>query len=167
DGIVYAIQSLCRLAHLPVVIGASMHIFYEHTYACLAFARLEAYARSSCESMFDFEGTAAALARARPSLDNVFLAIGGFLSRFRELPDLKGGRWTWRPHCARWCISRGWPVAIPGAGGVLEGDTGLVELHEEVADTIIRKGELVLSEQDEMALHLNYGWHVSPPPLRV
>ena len=101
----------------------------------------------------------------------------------------------------RWYVNRGWRVdgdvngnGRPGGPGADEGEPRLVELHSEVADTIIRTEELVLSERDEvsagflhstgvrsremkltamllfrsqMALHLKCDWDVSPPPLSV
>ena len=57
----------------------------------------------------------------------------------------------------RWYVSRGWRVDDNGNdhGGVqgssVEGEPRLVELHSEVADTIIRTEELVLSERDEVS----------------
>ncbi|KAM5543690.1 hypothetical protein V8D89_002941 [Ganoderma adspersum] len=170
DKIIAAVQPLHRLAHLRVVIGATVYILHEHTPSELA--RLEEYAHSFRESTFDFEGGAAALSGALPSLKNVFITTGGFLSNWvpwdNPDPEAVGSSSCWKPY-ERWYVSRGWRVAIPasGAGEVPEGETRLIELHDEVADTIIRKEELVLSEQDEIALHLNHGWHVSSPPLRV
>ena len=68
-----------------------------------------------------------------------------------EDADLRGG--CWNPY-ERWYVTRGWRVADSGVGCdvVLEGGRGLVELHEDVAGTIIRKEELVLSQLDEVSV---------------
>ncbi len=48
--------------------------------------------------------------------------------------------------------NRGWRVAKSGSGVVQEGEGGqsLVELHNDVAETIIRKEELIIPEWDKV-----------------
>ena len=106
----------------------------------------------------------------------MFLTTGGFLARKHVVPySAKGGpspsrRSSWEEPYERWYISRGWRVdrdattnGRPGAPGgdvgdgvrdldlAVDGEPHLVELHAEVADTIIRTEELVLSERDEVS----------------
>ncbi|PIL30074.1 hypothetical protein GSI_07783 [Ganoderma sinense ZZ0214-1] len=162
DGLISAIRPLRNLTHLRVVLGVTGYVDED------TLGPLDEYAYSFRASTFDFEGTAAALARALPSLQNVFIATTGRFSIWEwQRPDLKIGG-SFKPY-ERWYASRGWRVAMhgPGEGGVPEGERGkgIVELHEDVAETIVRKEELVLSERDEKRLKLNHGWHRSPPPL--
>ncbi|PIL29925.1 hypothetical protein GSI_07835 [Ganoderma sinense ZZ0214-1] len=106
---------------------------------------------------FDFTGTAAALVRALPASKYVFLTTyGSFVERGEAAR-------SWRAY-ERWDASRAWRVADDsdepgmGADGVQVQDGAsicagrLVELHSDVADTIIWKEELVLSETDECCL---------------
>ncbi|PIL30099.1 transporter [Ganoderma sinense ZZ0214-1] len=137
--LVSAIQPLKGLTHLRVVVGASVFV---HKEASWPFAPWEEYAHSLRGSRFDYQGTAAALTCALPSLHYVLLTTGGFLSNWDE----EGGRW--KPY-ERWYISRAWRVGTPGNEGVPDGERKLVELHGDVAETIIRKEELVLSRSDE------------------
>ncbi|KAM5543682.1 hypothetical protein V8D89_002933 [Ganoderma adspersum] len=154
--LVSALQPLSKLTHLRVVIGASVYVYKE---ASWPFAPWGEYAHSFRGSAFDWEGTAAALSGAVPSLQNVFLTTGGFLSNWEEPPaeDPDAGG-LWKPY-ERWYITRGWRVAnvnananagsVADSGRVPGGERGLVELHEDVAGTIIRNEELVLSELDQ------------------
>ncbi|PIL30092.1 hypothetical protein GSI_07766 [Ganoderma sinense ZZ0214-1] len=162
DGLVSAIRPLRNLTHLRVVLGVTGYVDED----TLGPSDEDAY--SFRASTFDFEGTAAALSRGLPSLENVFIiTTTGLFSIWEwQWPDVAiGGRF--KP-CERWYASRGWRVAMPGTEGVPEGEKGkgiIVELHEDVVETIVRKEELVLSERDEKRLHLNHGWPRSPPPL--
>lgn len=107
-------------------------------------------------SAFDFESTAASLARTLPPLQCVFLTTSG------SLGDRDDATRILRPH-ERWNVSCAWRVAEPRAstaddavqGGNL--NSTLVELHGDVAETIIRNEELVLSETDEVSIVLCYG----------
>ncbi len=60
------------------------------------------------------------------------------------------------PH--RWHAAGAWRVAEPQTSGMKDKDGWpvLVGLHDDVAETIIRKEELVLnlSESDEVCVHL-------------
>lgn len=151
--LVSALQPLHNLTHLRVVVGANVYVYKE-----ASWPRGE-YAHSFRESAFDWEGTAAALSGAVPSLQNVFLTTGGFLANWEEPPAEDpdaGGRW--KPY-ERWYITRGWRVAKTKSGSVTdsgrvpdESARGLVELHEDVAGTIIRNEELVLSELDRVSI---------------
>ena len=53
----------------------------------------------------------------------------------------------------QWYIDRGWRIARSDgpSGEAREGQYELVELHDDVMETIIRKEELVLSESDEVS----------------
>lgn len=148
--LVSALQPLQKLTHLRVVIGTSVYV--HELAAPPPFAPWEdsEYAHSFRPSRFDSEGTATALARAVPSLRNVFLTVGGFLSTLGE----RGGGSYWKPY-ERWYTHRGWRVGIPGRVEAPEGERRVFELHEEVVDTIVRKEELVLSEEDEVSV----SWH--------
>ena len=191
DAIVSAIRPLHKLTHLHVVVGVSVYVTEN---APWPFAPWEEYAHTFRPSRFDFEGVAATLARALPSLQYVFLTTGGFLSNWDEpaysdMEDPEGARGRWKPY-ERWFITHGWRVANPGSGtgGVQEGEHGLVRLHDDVAETVIRNEELVVSKHDEVsvfsrpvcyetrlrvvigaqtALHLKYAWGLTPPPLSV
>ncbi|KAI1789275.1 hypothetical protein LXA43DRAFT_893211 [Ganoderma leucocontextum] len=149
DMIVSALHPLHKLTHLRVVIGASVYVYKD---ASWPFAPWEEYAHSLRGSSLDFEGTAAALAHPLPSLQHVLITTAGFLSNWDEPDPDKGGRW--KPYEC-WYISHGWRVAKRGTDGVPEGEPSLVELHDEVSETIIRKEELVLSELDEVSVVWN------------
>ena len=155
-----------KLIHLRIVIGTTVHI-NQSAYSEPS-APPEEYAHAFRPSTFDFAGTATALARALPSLRHVFLTTGGFLAHVDPY-STQGRSRSGEPY-ERWCVSRGWRIdpnananGRPGgpgaddrnAGGVqdlaVEGEPRLVELHAEVADTIIRTEELVLSERDEVS----------------
>ncbi|KAM5543689.1 hypothetical protein V8D89_002940 [Ganoderma adspersum] len=146
DRIPSAIRPLHRLTHLRVVIGVKLYV-YDHRSP--PFAPMDEYAHSFRESRFDFAGAANVLARALPRLRYIFLTTGGLLTNWAgpEEGDRadEGGRWR---VYERWYIGHGWRVATPDAEEGL-GERGLVELHEDVVETIIRKEELVLSERDE------------------
>ena len=120
---------------------------YVHKEASWPFAPWEEYAHSLRGTRFDFEGTAATLVRALPSLQNVFLTTGGFLSNWAE--ESGGGRW--KPY-ERWYITHGWRVASSGTESVPDGERSLVELHGDVTDTIFRREELILSSLDEVSI---------------
>ncbi|KAM5543685.1 hypothetical protein V8D89_002936 [Ganoderma adspersum] len=87
----------------------------------------EEFVRATRGSVFDCAGTAAQLARPLPSLRYVF-------------------------H-----VAQAWRVAPLGSDSARlgEGEPALVELHEDVAETIIRNEKLVLSEADKVTLHLD------------
>ena len=118
----------------------------------------EYYAHSFRDAAFDFAGTAAVLARALPSAQYIFLTTRGFFESETELES--GDVEETLYEC--WYTSRGWRVAGPGPGpgtgpgtgvGVLDGlsERRVIELHDAVVETIIRKEELVCSQQDEVS----------------
>ena len=148
DSIVSGLQSLHKLTHLRIVIGASVYI---HKIAPSQFAPTEEYAHSFRRSTFDWEGSAATLSGALPSLQNIFLTTGGFLANWEEptMEDADEGGGRWKPY-ERWYITHGWRVVDSGSGMGGTPEASLVELHEDVAETIIRNEELVLSEFDEV-----------------
>ncbi|KAM5543667.1 hypothetical protein V8D89_002918 [Ganoderma adspersum] len=149
DSIVSGLQPLHKLTHLRVVIGASVYV---HKIAPSQFAPAEEYAHSFRGGTFNWEGTAATLSGARPSLQNIFLTTGGFLANWEEpaMEDADEGGGRWKPY-ERWYITHGWRVANSGSGTGRVPEAGLVELHEDVVETIIRNEELVLSEFDEVS----------------
>ncbi|KAI1786466.1 hypothetical protein LXA43DRAFT_1099167 [Ganoderma leucocontextum] len=159
SNLISGLQPLHKLTHLRIIIGANIYV---HKDAPSPFRPREGrYAHPFRPSMSDFEETATALARILPSLQNLFLTTSGFLSSWAAR-STDGGR-DWQPYESY--INHGWRIAALGTDGLPDGERSVVELHEEVTNTIIRKEELVLSERDEAALHLNYGWHTSPPTL--
>ena len=118
-----SVRPLHRLTHLRVVV------------------HFRIYGRDEdCGRAFDFEGAAAALVAPLPCLRYIFVATNGCVS------DWDGDKQSWEER-ERWHLPHAWRVADPGTSG-----WGLVELHDEVAQTIIRKEELVLSEADQASL---------------
>ena len=140
-----ALRPLHDLTHLRIVIS------------CKGYMRPVPSESSSSSSFvesirdpgFDFAGTAAALVRVLPSLQYVFLRTSGSLTkRERNLgvaPPWRATLWQ-----ERWDVSRAWRVDV--AEHRSGGARGLVELHGDVAETIVRNEELVLSQTDEAAL---------------
>ena len=104
----------------------------------------EAYMRALRGPAFDHaEKTAASLVRALPSLEYVFLTAAGRIE--------SGGFARSTTVFARWHTERAWRVEPPtDESKGKERSQVLVELHEEVAETIIRKEELILSKPDEV-----------------
>lgn len=143
--IVAAVRPLHTLTHLWIVIGVSVYVFKE---ASWPFAPWEEYAHTFRPSSFDFEGAADSLVRSLPSIRHVFLTISGFLSNWAETDDSEDPGF-WQPS-ERWYVDRGWRISKSEAEGGQPGGQGLVELHSDVAETIIRKEELVVTESDEV-----------------
>ena len=138
-----ALRPLHNLTHLRIVISCKGYM------GPVPSGSSSSFVESVRESTFDFAGTAAALVRARPSLQYVFLRTSGSLTkRERNLgvaPPWRATLWQ-----ERWDVSRAWRVDVAehGPGGA----RALVELHGDVAETIVRNEELVLSETDEATL---------------
>ena len=111
--------------------------------------------RATRGSVFDFAGTAALLAGAFPSVQCVFLSTSGYLAVRADPPSPR----FWTAY-ERWHVARAWRVAfapLGGDGSVREGSEGgrepmLVELHDDVAETIIRNEDLSLSEVDKVSV---------------
>ncbi|KAM5543686.1 hypothetical protein V8D89_002937 [Ganoderma adspersum] len=150
DIMLTVLRPLHNLTHLRIVVS------------CKAYTRPGVPAESSSSFVasvrgpaFDFAGTAASLVRARPSLQYLFLTTAGSLTdRDRDVAAAR----PWRATHERWDVSRAWRVAGRASGGADTGtqdgtvNAGLVELHGDVAETIVRNEELVLSETDEATL---------------
>ncbi|KAI1784014.1 hypothetical protein LXA43DRAFT_1101865 [Ganoderma leucocontextum] len=131
-----ALRPLHKLTHLRVVAHASVHD----------------YAYTVREPAFDFGNIAASLVRAQhPSLRYIFLTAGAYLATWYEDPFCEVGTWMTDE---RWYTTRGWRIAEAETNGS-QGERTLVELHPDVAETIIRNEELILSEADEEALHMD------------
>ena len=80
-----------------------------------------------------------------------FLALttSGYLARRVPEPNWKE---SWRAY-EQWHVGNAWRMeAQPEMEGVQDGGPVVVSLHSEVAETIMRKEELVLSEADEVGL---------------
>ncbi|KAI1782996.1 hypothetical protein LXA43DRAFT_1087216 [Ganoderma leucocontextum] len=147
DATVTSLQPLHKLTHLRVVIQANVgHYNPDRSLADdhePTVARAKEYVCSFRGSAFDFEATAASLVRPLASLQCIFLETHGCLAN-RDV-STEG---FWKAY-ERWHVARAWRVGAPGPS-----EPTLVELHDEVAETIIRKEELVLSEGDESALQV-------------
>ena len=120
---VLVLRSLHKLTHLRVVLQSEV---LARSYR----ATLDSgeFLDTFCGPTFDFAGTAASLARAVPSLQYVFLT-------------------TRREDAIR---TLGWRVAEHARGATNIQDEGpvLVQLHEEVMGTIVRREELLLSDEE-------------------
>ncbi|KAM5543599.1 hypothetical protein V8D89_002850 [Ganoderma adspersum] len=137
-----ALQPLHGLTHLRVVFHSIKH---QGPYLFLDVAGKDEYLRALGGPPFErSEETAGSLVRALPSWQYVFLTATG---------NLKLPMSMFSVH-ERWHAAHAWRVAEPPTDGTKDKDGWpvLVELHEEVAETIIRKEELVLSKADEAAL---------------
>ena len=158
---VTALQPLHALTHLRIVIsckGSMRPVPSESSRSFVASVR---------EPGFDFAGTAATLVRVLPSLQYVFLRTSGSLTE-RERDLAAAPPWRATAMHERWDVSRAWRVAGRSSGGsnriseAQDGtanahvDGGLIELHGDVAETIVRNEELVLSQTDEATLFSEY-----------
>ncbi|PIL30193.1 hypothetical protein GSI_07771 [Ganoderma sinense ZZ0214-1] len=137
-----ALRPLRNLTHLRVLICCELHRPGDPIWGKAAYS--EKFVDAVRGPAFDFAGTAAALVRAVPSLQYVFLTTCG---RFIERVEGGEGARTWRSY-DRWDVSRAWRVAVRDA----KRPRRLVRLHSDVADTIIRNEELVLSETDKVGV---------------
>ena len=101
-------------------------------------------------STFDFPGTASRLALPLPSLQYLFLTTSGYISERKgsSVSDPLEVNEQWRG-------GRAWRIADPtGMESAHDGERVLVDLHEDVAGTIMRNEELVLSELDKVCAFL-------------
>lgn len=89
--------------------------------------------------------TAASLVRALPSLQYIFLTATGHVENYTAGSTV---------HDRQWHAAGAWRVAEPQTGGMKDKDKSpvLVGLHDDVAETIIRTEELVLSKADEVCV---------------
>ncbi|KAI1789261.1 hypothetical protein LXA43DRAFT_1096549 [Ganoderma leucocontextum] len=147
--ILSALRPLHKLAHLRIVVHSNVH--HDPSFPV---AYSGEFVRALRGSVFDFEKTAVLLVRPLPSLRYVFLTTSGYLADRRDTSSAP--RRFWKAF-ERWYTPRAWRVAARGTGSIQEGEPVLIELHEDVAETIIRNEELVLSEADKASLHLNEG----------
>ncbi|KAM5543684.1 hypothetical protein V8D89_002935 [Ganoderma adspersum] len=149
-----ALRPLRNVSHLRLVLSCKV---YTPPAPPWGSAYSEKFVDAVRASAFDFHGTAMALACTLPALRHVFLTTCGSLATRDEAV---------RAWCVneRWNASRAWRVADAEPAGSTEYTDGtqevmvedptrrLVELHGDVAETIIRNEELVLSETDELEL---------------
>lgn len=145
-----ALNPLRNVTHLRVVLGCKVYAALDPPW-CTAYS--EPFVRAVRAPSFDFDGTVAALASGLPALQYVFLTTCGSLATRDEVAQ------PWRVD-ERWNASRAWRVAdvepatgsTNGAQDVTVGGPSrrLVELHKDVAETIIWNEELLLSEADEV-----------------
>ena len=88
---------------------------------------------------FDFPGVASAIVDEIPSLRYCFLTVGAWIGK--GCPHLL---------VERWCESRAWRIVHRGDAED-QGSTGrreLMELHKDVAETIIREEDLGVSMEE-------------------
>ena len=138
-----SVRPLHNLTHLRVVIHFRIRdsrLDWSDDDVGSPVARAKAHLRASCGPTFNFEGTAATLAAPLPCLRYIFVATNGRLLNWDKEAKL------WKEY-ERWHLPHSWRVAGPKTS-----EPGLVELHNEVAETIIRKEELVLSEADTVSI---------------
>ncbi|KAI1787979.1 hypothetical protein LXA43DRAFT_673278 [Ganoderma leucocontextum] len=132
-----SLQPLHNLTHLRVVFHSSTYHadFSPDTHG-------EEYLRAVRGPAFELaEETVASLVCPLPSLEYIFLTTAGYLAH-------NHGSQVYE----RWHVARAWRVTEPPTDGMKDGRPVLVGLHDEVAETIIRKEELVLSKEDEEVL---------------
>ena len=142
------LRPLHNLTHLRLVVHSNIH---DDPANPVVYS--EEFVRATRGSVFDFAGTAALLACALPSLQCVFLSTSGYLAVRADPPSPR----FWNAY-ERWHVARAWRIApLGGDGSAREGseanvDLSLVELHGDVAETIVRNEGLVLSQTDEAML---------------
>ncbi len=143
NSILFSLRPLQKMTHLRIVVHSNG---IDHDPASPA-AYSEEFVRAMRASAFDFAGTAALLARPLPSLQYIFLTTSGYLT------ERDNGLLFWRPY-DRWYVDRAWRIANPrvGSGSEHEREPVLMDLHEDVAETIMRNEELVLSEVDSVSV---------------
>lgn len=134
-------QAFCKLKHLRVVLQSDV---CDRAYTTMI--NWDEFLKTVHGDTFDFSGTSESLARSLLSLRYVFLATRG------EYPSVEDTGSSSLQH-GSWDVSHGWCVAGLGRGTCqipLE-DGGLVELREDVMDTVVRREELVLSDNEEVS----------------
>ena len=139
DGTRALLRPLHRLTHLHVAFRSESYEDAESH----ARAPSEELARALHPSMFDFQGTAAALAVARrlPSLRVLVLTTCGYFARDETVADVTQKAATGKV----WSVSRAWRVSVAD-GGDGDGGTTLVELQDEEAEGIVSREELGLPD---------------------
>ena len=143
-----ALQSLQKLTHLRVIVHATV---YHGSSESWVIAHSQDFIDAIRGSEFDFARTAAELARPLPSLQFLAITTSGYVTRIDTEED-KSGSWKVSD---RWNVTRAYRIAAQrgvASDPVKSGEPDLVELHEEVSETIMRKEELVLSRTDEVSL---------------
>ena len=151
------LQPLDHLTHLRVILHATV-------YGDTSFSspHVEKFVRGAREYAFDFDGTAALFVRRLPSLQFLCVMTGGHST---ALGDHNHGRSTRNSH-ERWDFTNAWHFT-ERAGSTTDAmqDSGpaLVGLHEDVAETIIRKEKLVISQSDKVGVFVRkLGGHADP-----
>ena len=150
--IVSAVQLLHKLTYLRIVVHSNIHHDPSNP-----VAYSEEFVRATRPGTFDFAGTAVLLARSLPPLRYLFLTTSGYLAERDD--DSESGRF-WKLN-ERWWIDRAWRIANPepvptGSEGA-PAEPVLVDLDKDVAETIVRNEELVLSEVDGVCVFSSGG----------
>ncbi|KAM5530135.1 hypothetical protein V8D89_016191 [Ganoderma adspersum] len=136
DKMIPSLQYLVQLTHLRVVLHSS--IYQKEDFPAIA----------PSEERGGVEETMAAVVPPLSSLEYIFTTAG-------YLADRRGGS---RQGHGPWDMAWAWRVVrLSGADGMPDTSrNGLTELHEDVAETIIRREELVLSRADEAVLYRHF-----------
>ena len=150
------LQPLDHLTHLRVILHATVH-----GDTSFSSPHVEKFVRGAREYAFDFDGMVALFVRRLPSLQFLCVTTGG---HFVTLGDHNHGRSTRKSH-ERWDSTKAWRVTErPDSTDAMQ-DSGpaLVGLHEDVAETIIRKEKLVISQSDKVGVFVRkLGGHADP-----
>ncbi|KAM5544156.1 hypothetical protein V8D89_002205 [Ganoderma adspersum] len=157
DAMLASLQPLHKLAYLRIVIQSESPAAQDtdtgpgaSAPAPPSFAFAEQLSRALHLSTLDFQGAAASLARRLPSLQSPFLTTCGHFTLHQEFGDATSMVAT----STRWCISRDWRVAAPTGRQSLSADGGwdekctrmLVEMHDEEAEAVIQREELIIPD---------------------
>ncbi|KAI1787784.1 hypothetical protein LXA43DRAFT_1097964 [Ganoderma leucocontextum] len=135
-----AFQLLHKLTHLRIVVHSNA--FDDSAPELPPAAHSQEFVHALCGPAFDHEGSAAALVRSLPALRYVFLTTSGYLPIDIATDDEStgGGRGS---ECSK---TRELELERERRQ---DGEPALVELHDDVAETIIRNEELILSDLDK------------------
>ncbi|KAM5544155.1 hypothetical protein V8D89_002204 [Ganoderma adspersum] len=144
DKVLSSLEPLHKLTHLRIIIHSESP---EHadSDAFEPFTPAEYFQRAIHPSIFDYQGTARALARPLPSLQFLSLTTCG---RFFLYEEDRDPITQVLPQPKRWAASRAWSVPKRNAdAGLQNGEPSLVELQDEEAEDIIEREELVLPDE--------------------
>ncbi|KAI1786259.1 hypothetical protein LXA43DRAFT_898325 [Ganoderma leucocontextum] len=155
-----ALQVLHELTHLRIVVHSNTFDDSAPGHSPAAHSREFVHALSA--PTFDHEGSAVALDHSLPALQYVFLTTSGYLLIDIATDDestggaSRGSESSKTREREQWQVAMAWHVAEHGHGDGASGTQGggelvLVELHDDVAETIIRNEELILSDLDKVS----------------
>ena len=141
--LVSALQVLHRLTHLRISITSDIR-YLSHS----IMIQWDNFMRTTCSTLFDFDGTATSCVLFLPALRCLFLETRGTLRTMDS--DGVGQNLEKREY---WLVSRGWHVAESGTDGAHDGgEPSLVELTDDVMERMIRNEELVLSDDEQVSM---------------